>query len=55
MKVTLKTDMTWPRHGKVTVHAGTTIEVPNEVANDWIKRDLAEEANSFVPVQPKVK
>ena len=55
MKVTLKTDMTWPRHGKVTIHAGQTIDVPNEVGLDWIKRDLAEEPVGFPSVQPKVK
>lgn len=50
MKVTFKTEMTWPRHGKISVPAGTTIDVPDDVALDWIKRDLAEKPGTPHPV-----
>ena len=55
MKVTLKTSMTYPRHEGVPHEPGETLDVPDEVAADWIKRDLAEKAQFAAPVTPAPK
>lgn len=57
MKVTLKTQISYPRHSDKVFPAGATIDVPDEVGLDFIKRNIAEKPGTTptAPAPPKEK
>jgi hypothetical protein len=49
MKVKLKSNVGWPADSATIVPAGTTLDVSDEKAADWIARGLAEKLPASAP------